>query len=194
MQPQPNPRLSIDDYLAGEAESRVRHEYVDGVAYAMGGARDAHVTIALNVASFLREKLRGSGCRVYMADMKVHHVEQERFFYPDVFVTCDPADHGRPLYKCAPKVIIEVLSASTAAYDRGQKFAYYRAFASLETYLLIESEGRAVDLYQRSALAGDVTPGWMLRPYDGDDVITLAPLHLQLPLATVYEDVTLPAR
>ena len=92
----------------------------------MAGASDAHVTVAGNVFAMLRAHVRGGPCRVYIADMKLRVDLAQSFFYPDVFVTCDPADLGEATAKQHPKVVIEVLSESTEGYDRGGKFAAYR--------------------------------------------------------------------
>lgn len=82
--------LSADEYLQLEAESPVKHEYIDGEAYAMAGASDVHVTIALNLATLLRSHVRGTGGRVYISDVKARIEACNRFYYPDVMVTCDP--------------------------------------------------------------------------------------------------------
>ncbi|HEY9806318.1 MAG TPA: Uma2 family endonuclease, partial [Candidatus Obscuribacterales bacterium] len=97
-------------YLQMEENSSVKHEYRDGQAYAMAGASDAHVTIALNLATELRNHLRGSGCRVYISDMKARLESLNRFYYPDVMVTCDKRDRETPQYKSFPCLIVEVLS------------------------------------------------------------------------------------
>jgi Uma2 family endonuclease len=122
----PHPSLSPDEYLQLEADSPIKHEYIDGEVYAMAGASDTHVTIALNLAALLRSHVRGSGCRVYIADMKARIEARDRFYYPDVMVTCDPRDQATATYKRFPKLVVEVLSDSTEAFDRGDKFTDYR--------------------------------------------------------------------
>ncbi len=84
--------LSPEEYLAAEQESPIKHEYIQGQVYAMAGASDAHVTVSLNLATLLRNHLRGTGCRVYMADMKAQIESTNVFYYPDVMVTCDARD------------------------------------------------------------------------------------------------------
>lgn len=121
----PQPSLTAQDYLTLEAESPIKHEYIHGEAYAMAGASDAHVTITVNLAALLRNHVRGSGCRVYIADMKAHIETRNCFYYPDVMVTCDERDRENDTYKCFPKLIIEVLFDATEAFDRGDKFADY---------------------------------------------------------------------
>lgn len=102
-----------------EETSSIKHEYIDGKIYAMAEATDVHVTIALNIASLLRTHLKGSGCRVYIADMKARIESKNRFYYPDVMVTCDERDRETATYKQFPCLIVEVLSDSTEAGDRG---------------------------------------------------------------------------
>ena len=133
--PQPNGYLDPDAFLEWEKTQLEKYEYLDGQVvqvYAMVGARDAHVTVALNVASLLREHLRGGPCRVYISDMKLRVEAANAFFYPDVFVTCDPRDRAEDAYKHFPLLVVEVLSDSTAGYDRGRKFAVYRRLESLK--------------------------------------------------------------
>jgi len=145
----PYPNLSAEDYLCLEAESSIKHEYINGEAYAMAGATDTHVTIAGNLFALLRSHIRGSGCRVYIADMKVQIETRNSFYYPDVLVTCDPRDRELPTYKKPPKLIIEVLSDSTEAFDRGDKFADYRTLDSLEEYVLINTRHQRVECFRR---------------------------------------------
>jgi Uma2 family endonuclease len=120
-----------------------------------------------------------------MLDMKLRVEASDAFFYPDVFVTCATADVHRPLFKSEPMLIAEVLSPSTSAFDRGQKFAHYRKLASLQEYLLVDSERTSADLFRRDA-AGH----WTLYPYVADETLQLASVGLRLPVATLYEDVT----
>lgn len=111
-------------YLAWEETQPERHEYVGGEVFAMTGARDGHNTIALNIASWLRSALRGTPCRAFIADMKLRVEAANAFFYPDVLMTCDERDKQpeAELAKQHPSLVVEVLSESTAAYDRGLRF------------------------------------------------------------------------
>ncbi|MEA1048452.1 Uma2 family endonuclease [Lamprobacter modestohalophilus] len=177
--------ITVDDYLAGEAESPIKHEYVDGEVFAMGGATDAHVTISLNLASSLRAHLRGGPCRVYITDMKLQVERANAFFYPDVFVTCAAADAPEPLIKRSPSVVIEILSKSTEGYDRGDKFARYRLLDSLQDYVLIDSRRRVIDVFRRHA------DGWLLQPLAEDDRLELPTLDFGCTMDEIYEDVTL---
>ncbi len=181
----PQPSLTAQEYLDLEATISIKHEYIDGKAYAMAGASDAHVTITVNLAALLRSHVRGSGCRVYIADMKARIEARNCFYYPDVMVTCDERDRGNDAYKCFPKLIIEVLSDSTEAFDRGDKFADYQSLETLEEYVLINTRHQRVECFQRNE-AGL----WVLR-YHTDGEFTLASLTFSAPLAALYEDVDL---
>jgi Uma2 family endonuclease len=182
-----NPRITVDDYLAGEQASAVKHDYVAGEVFAMAGAGEAHVTVALNLATLLRSHVRGGPCRVYISDMKVHVEKADAFYYPDVFVTCDPADSRENLFKRSPTLVVEVLSDSTAAFDRGAKFAHYRQIDSLKEYVLIEPERRSVDVFRRNA-----DGNWVLHPFAAGEELVLASLDFRCPIDAVYEDVELP--
>ena len=112
--PQPTAPFTAEDYLRWEAGQPDKHEYDHGETFAMGGASRRHVTISLNIAAALDEALEGSPCRAYMADMKVQAAADEAYFYPDVLVTCDPADHRADQFMRSPTLIVEVLSPATA--------------------------------------------------------------------------------
>ena len=101
--------ITPEEYLELEENSPIKYEYIDGYIYAMAGALEAHVTIALNLATLLRNYMRGSGCRVYISDMKARIESLNRFFYPDIMVTCDKRDQDTPGYKRFPCLIIEFI-------------------------------------------------------------------------------------
>ena len=177
------PVITVDDYLAGESVSPVKHEYVAGEVFAMAGASEEHVTIALNVAALLRAHVRGGPCRVYIADMKLRVERVQAFFYPDVFVTCEAADAAEPTVKARARVVVEVLSESTEAYDRGAKFASYRQLQTLQEYVLIDSRSRSVEVFRRHP------DGWLLHPVPDDGRRSLATLGFDCTLDAIYEDV-----
>jgi len=179
------PVFDADAYLAWEAEQAEKHEYIDGEVLAMAGASIAHVKITLNLVVALRSHLRGSPCSVLASDAKLRVEADNAFFYPDVFVTCSAADRAQPQVQSEPCLIAEVLSPSTAAYDRGEKFAAYRKLPSLQEYVLIDSERMAVEVFRRNT-AGH----WELHPFDAPgQPITLESVELHMPLETLYEDV-----
>ncbi|MEN9485566.1 MAG: hypothetical protein RJB37_3446 [Pseudomonadota bacterium] len=183
--PASTPTMTAADYLAWEALQLDRHEFLDGEVWAMAGAEDRHVTIALNVAMALKQHLRGTPCRTFMSDMKLHAESANSYFYPDVFVTCSDADRASPLLKREPTLVIEVLSPGTAAYDRGAKFAHYRQMPTLREIALIDPDARRVDVYRHG------TDGlWVLHPFDPGQGMTLASVEgLHIPDDALYADI-----
>lgn len=186
-QPAHKPTFSATDYLAWEPSQLDRHEYIDGEVFAMAGAEDRHVTVSLNVAMALRQHLSGSACRTYISDMRVRVASANSYFYPDVLVTCSAGDAARPIFKTEPKLIIEVLSTSTAAYDRGLKFSYYRSLQSLEEYVLIDHDTRSTDVYRKGP-----DGLWVLHPFAKDEPVTLASVALTLGADQLFADVLEP--
>jgi Uma2 family endonuclease len=176
--------VSPEDYLAAEADSPIKHEYRDGHIYAMAGGTDAHNQIAGNLYALLRSHLRGSGCRTYFADVKAHIEALNRFYYPDVMVTCDERDNALSLYKQHPCLIVEVLSESTEAFDRGNKFADYRHLESLQEYVLISQTGPQVEVFRRNDEGL-----WVLHPYGEGDRVVLTSVTWDGAMANLYEDV-----
>lgn len=143
--------LTPEDYLRGELNADVKHEYWNGKVWAMVGASDAHVTIAGNLFFLLKQFLKDQPCRTYISDMKLNVAAANAFFYPDVLVTCDARDREHSHYKQYPSFIADVLSPATEAFDRGQKFAAYRQLPSLQTVCLIDSRSKLVDVFTRTA-------------------------------------------
>jgi Uma2 family endonuclease len=148
--------LSEAEYLAQEAKSQVKHEYVAGYVYAMGdidamaGASGAHNKIAFNLTGLLYGQLRHSGCSGYGSDMKVKIAARQCFYYPDLHVTCDARDRNNAPYNEYPKLIIEVLSDATEQLDRGDKFFDYQELDSLEEYILISQDKMRVEVLRRN--------------------------------------------
>lgn len=180
------PYLSPEQYLHWEELSQIKHEYIDGQVYAMAGASDSHVTIGGNLFALVRNHLRGSGCRVYIFDMKTRIESLNRFYYPDVIVTCDEQDRLTPTYKQFPCLIVEVLSDSTEAFDRGDKFADYQAIESLKEYVLINTKRQRVECFRRN------TEGlWILQSYTSvQESFRLESIDFEGKIASLYEDVT----
>lgn len=144
----PQSVTSLADYLDWENQQESRHEFHRGEIFAMVGVSRVHGIVSFNVAASLKQQLKGSRCRVFTESLKVQ-VGEDSIFYPDVFVTCDPADLKTDYVFRAPTLIVEVLSESTKAFDRGLKFALYRRLPSLREYLLIDPDTRLVELFRR---------------------------------------------
>lgn len=176
--------FSAEDYLAWEELQAEKHEFVAGEVFAMTGARQDHVLVSLNIASALKQRLRGSPCRAYIADMKLRVEAADAFFYPDVMVSCNPSDRLSEKFIANPKVIVEVLSESTADYDRGGKFVAYRKLESLQEYLIVDIDNRRVECFRRTA-----DNDWLLHDYIGESDCTLTSLNLSLPMAEIFEDI-----
>jgi len=179
--------LTPDEYLQLEAESAGKHEYVDGDVYARDGATDAHVTVSGNLAVLLRSHVRGTNCRVYIADMKARIEARNYFYYPDVMVTCDARDTETSTFKRFPKLIVEVLSDSTEAFDRGDKFTDYQALDTLEEYVIINTRHQRVECFRR-------TPDhlWLLQTYTAEsEQFELQSLEFTDAIAALYEDAEL---
>lgn len=177
--------LSPEEYLQLEERSDIKHEYIDGYAYAMAGANDAHVTITLNIATLLRNHVGGSGYRVYIADMKARIDSLNRFYYPDVMVTCDSRDRENMTSKKYPCLIIEVLSDSTEAFDRSDKFADYQQLDSLQEYVLINTKRQRVECFRRNQEGL-----WVLQSYtSSEDLFRLHSINFSARINDLYEDV-----
>jgi Uma2 family endonuclease len=188
--PQPNP--SFEDWLAIERTATdQRSEYVAGEVFAMAGGTEAHNLIVLNVSAELRAQLKARPCRVYPSDMKVRIASNDVCTYPDVMVICGERqfyDDRRDVVT-NPSLIVEVLSNSTEAYDRGDKFRHYRGLPSLQAYLLLSQYRVQAELFLRQP---DGT--WSLSGYeDPSETIVLRVVEAQLSLAEVYDKVELPS-
>jgi len=178
--------LSPEEYLEAEKTSQIKHEYIDGQVYEIAGASDAHVTVTGNLFVLLRNHLRGSGCRVYMAEMKAQIEAINRYYYPDLMVTCDLRDKETDYFKSNPCLIVEVLSESTEAFDRGKKFNDYRHLESLQEYVLISQDPMNVECFRRNEKGR-----WELYPYEQGQEIHLASVNFHCPIAAIYEDVSI---
>lgn len=177
--------LSPEEYLAGEEISPIKHEYIRGQVYAMAGALDPHVTISGNLFALLRNHVRGSGCRVFISDMKARIEAANIFYYPDVMVTCDERDRSTLSFKRYPCLIVEVLSKSTEAFDRGDKFADYQLLETLQEYVLINQKRQRVECFRRNAEGL-----WVLHTYRQGSEVYLASVDLHISMDALYEDVT----
>ena len=137
--------VSVEDYLAGELASPVKHEYLGGVVFAMAGGRNAHNIIKVNVVGSLYGRLRGRPCRPFDSDTKIriHLPTQMRFYYPDVSVICRPNPQDDS-FQDEPAAIFEVLSHRTRRVDLGEKKDAYLTIPSLNVYLLVEQESATV--------------------------------------------------
>jgi Uma2 family endonuclease len=183
--------MTVDEWRTLERTSHdIKHEYIDGQVYAMSGGSLAHGRIASNAVRTLEDALArtGKACDVYNSDVATR-LSPRRYTYPDASVTCDERDRPAPdkTDVQAPCVIVEVLSDSTEAYDRGRKFGLYRACPTVQEYILVATKYQAVEVYRR-------TPqGWAIyQSYGPGDEIELTSLDVRFPFATLYKNAGVP--
>jgi Uma2 family endonuclease len=179
-----SPSFTVKEYLALEGVSETKHELSRGRIVAMAGAELAHNEIAMNLARELGNHLEQSPCRTLGSDQRIFVEATDEYYYPDVSVTCLEPDLVDPSPRSLknPQVIVEVLSPSTAGYDRGDKWSAYRTIPTLTDYVMVSSTRREVEHYQRAA---DGT--WTSRSITGG-AITLAN-GVTLALERIYRRV-----
>jgi Uma2 family endonuclease len=177
--------LTPEEYLAIEREAEYKSEYMDGVVYDMSGASLRHNTIVANVIIELGQQLRGRPCRALPSDIKVRMPDSRKFFYPDVSVLCgEPQFHDdRQDIILNPTLIVEVLSESTAAFDRGLKFRAYQQLVSLQEYILISQDENVVEHYVRQS-----RDSWTYTAALGmESTLNLPSIECTLSLQSIYD-------
>jgi Uma2 family endonuclease len=178
-------RLDPAAYLEWEARQPARSEYLRGEALAMVGARRRHVLVAMNLGFALRQHLRAAAWQVFIADMKLRVEAVDAFFYPDVVVTCDPRDAGdEDRFVAHPKLVIEVLSESTAAFDLGVKLDAYRLLDTLVEYAVVDPDRFIGHVYRRGAEGR-----WSLHDAAAGEPLRLESVGIDLPHAEVFAGV-----
>jgi Uma2 family endonuclease len=181
-----SPQLTPEEYFIWEEKQIERHEYIDGQVYAMSGGSVNHGRIAIRFTAMFDAHLDNSSCITGNSDIKVNIVETNSYAYPDASVTCDERDNSTSQYFTYPCLIVEVLSDSTEAYDRGGKFRMYRSNPVLQDYLLVSSTKIEMDLYHKSD-AGE----WIILNYKVGDIIELKSINLSFPIEKVYRGLVL---
>lgn len=182
-------KYTIDEYLQLEEKSEVRHEFYNGDMYAMAGGTVNHSQLIDNVKDLLRPQLKESGCRVFSENMKVDVQAGAHMPYPDVVLTCDPFDlRGNNTIIRHPRLLVDVLSRSTAHKDRGDKWRDYRKMSSLWYYMLVDQYSTVVELFSRI----EDTNEWINTLYeDTGDVIVLPRLNCEMTVGAIYEGIDL---
>jgi Uma2 family endonuclease len=181
-----SPRFTPEEYFIWEESQLEKHEFIDGEVYAMSGGTVNHSQIGVNFVTLLNSHLRGSGCKTLNSDCRVNIVESNNYTYPDVSVTCDDRDKTTTKYITYPCLIIEVLSDSTEAYDRGGKFRMYRQNPILQDYVLVSSEKIEIDLYRKTE-----SGSWEIINYQAGDTIELNSINLTFPIERIYDGIDL---
>jgi Uma2 family endonuclease len=183
---------SLEEYLRLERDASDKHEYRDGEILAMAGGTPNHSLIAANVIGEARQKLKGKPCRIYESNLRVRIPRKTLYTYPDASIICgapqyDPQDRGEQTV-LNPRVIIEVLSPTTEAYDRGEKFDRYRELESLKEYVLISQSVPRIETFIRYDGGS-----WLFHSWSGLDVsVILRSVEVKIPLAEVYADIPFP--
>lgn len=177
--------ISREDYLEGERISPIKHEYRRGQVYAMVGAKKPHIVINSNLILMLGNHLNNSPCLVLTSDIKVRLEEADCYYYPDVAVTCDERDtNSTEDFILYPILIIEVLSPSTAAFDRGGKFADYQTSLSLRKYVLINQSQMSVECFRLSE-----SGSWVSQTYGVGEEVDFASIDFRCDIASIYRKV-----
>lgn len=182
-----NPELNTmtpQQYIEWEPTQEIRYEYINGEIFAMTGGTVAHNTIAINLVTALKNHLRGGSCQVFIADVKVRVSQNGPFFYPDIMVTCDARDIDAVQAIQYPCLIVEVLSPSTEAYDRGGKFAQYRNLATLQEYVLLEVEKVGVERFRRTS-----SNRWEYQTYTTGEEVEFESINFRCAMELLYESV-----
>ncbi|MDA0266815.1 MAG: Uma2 family endonuclease [Cyanobacteria bacterium] len=178
--------FSPQDYLVLEQENTIRHEYRRGLVYAMAGGSDDHSRLSINFLTALNLHLGDGDCQFFSGDVKVNYAD-DFFYYPDAFVTCDSRDRADRYVKRYPTLIAEVLSPSTAQFDRGEKFQDYQSLGTLAEYVLIAQDEMRVECWRRPE------PGapWQGAVYGVGDRVLLQSIGLEVAISTLYRGVNL---
>lgn len=175
--------MAVEEYFQlEENDTENRYEYIDGHVYMMAGGTFDHNTISGNIYSILRSLLLGKPCRVYNSDIKVQ-ISQQRYFHPDITVTCDPRDRGTGDLLQSPRVIFEVLSPSTEIKDRTWKLQNYLALPSMEEYILVDTKSPKIEIYRKE------NGRWMYDIYQAHETIELQSIEVSFPLVEAYTDI-----
>lgn len=180
--------VSVEEYLAGELTSDVKHEYSGGYVYAMAGAKTLHNRVAMSCLLALGQQLTGKTCETFNSDMKVRVQlpSHTRFYYPDGMVVCEP-NPPESSYQDRPVVIVEVVSEATRRIDEGEKREAYLSISTLSAYLLVETDQPRVVVYRRAS------QGFVPEAYEGlDAVIPLEAVGIELELKDIYQRVDFP--
>lgn len=175
--------MTVEEYfLLEENDPNTCYEYVDGYVYAMSGGTFNHGTIKSNVHRILWGLLRDGKCRVYSSDMKVY-ISKERYFHPDVTVTCDSHDRGRGDQLQSPRVVVEVLSPNTELKDRTWKLQNYTAHPTIEEYMLVSTQAMKIELYRKEQNK------WVYYAFGANDEIEVACLGVHFQVVEAYEGI-----
>ena len=177
--------ISPEEYLEGERVSPIKHEYRRGHVYAMTGAKKPHIVIGSNLVRLLGNHLLNTPCLVLSSDIKVRLEEADCYYYPDVAVTCDERDtSSMEDFILYPSLIIEVLSPSTASFDRGDKFVDYQTASSLQEYVLITQSEIKIECFRLNAEGN-----WVSQTYRQGDIVEFVSANFSCAISEIYQKV-----
>ncbi len=177
--------MSVEDYLILNRNSKdTRYEYLDGEIRMLAGGSPDHSIIIANLTSAIKGSLKGSQCRVYNSDLQLR-LSEKRYVFPDVTISCDERDRNQKEMIRHPRVVVEVLSPTTEATDRGKKAAYYRACPTIQEYMMVDSEEVFVEVHRREE------ERWTINTFEPGDTITLESLGVRFPIEDAYEGTSL---
>ena len=176
--------ISAAEYLASDNDGQMRHEFIDGAVYAMSGASARHGLIRGNVFAFLMTKVPDT-CQVFTAELKlqVKTNETERYYYPDVFVSCDETDRD-PYFRTSAVLIVEILSPSTERLDRTEKFEAYKKSVALMEYVLLSQDAMELEIFRRRT-------SWQRELFLRDSIVTFESIGMSTNVETFYRRVSL---
>lgn len=177
--------MSVEDYLVLNRSSKdTRYEYLEGELRMLAGGSPDHSIIIANLTAAIKGPLKGSQCRVYNSDVQLK-LSEKRYVFPDITISCDERDRNQKEMIHYPRVVIEVLSPTTEATDRGKKAAYYRACPSVQEYVMVDSEEVFIEVHRREE------ERWTINTFESGDTVTLESLGIQFPIEDAYEGTSL---
>ena len=181
--------FTVAEYIEFEEKSDIRHEFHEGHLYPMAATTVAHNEVKQNTVALIRPVFRKRGCKVVDETIKLQILENGKYVYPDIMLTCEENDKNAIYIMQHPSLIIEVLSKSTADYDKGSKFDFYQTLPSVQYYLLIESRWQSIELYSRT----EKKNFWTYQRYsESTEIIEFPKLDFQLSFEDIYQDLNIP--
>jgi Uma2 family endonuclease len=177
--------LDVEDYLKLNRDSNnTRYEYLDGEVRMLAGGSPDHSIIIANLTATIKAPLKGSQCRVYNSDVQLK-LSEKRYVFPDITISCDERDRNQKETIRYPRVVVEVLSPTTGATDRGRKAAYYRASSTVQEYVMVDSEEIFIEVHRREE------GKWTINTFEPGDTVVLKSLGIQFPIEDAYEGTSL---
>ena len=176
--------MDVEDYLILNKNSKeMRYEYLDGEIRMLVGGSPDHSIIIANLTAMIKGPLKGSQCRVYNSDVQLK-LSEKRYVFPDITISCDERDRNQKETIRYPRVVVEVLSPSTEATDRGKKAAYYRACPTIQEYVMVDTQEIFIEVHRREER-------WTINTFESGDSISLESLGIQFPIEDAYEGTSL---